>query len=63
MKPFKSALTRLALWLALVAVPATVLACPSVLFTSDGGQKYCCYLAGQDANYCYYDCYPRDNSY
>jgi hypothetical protein len=45
-----------------MALPALALAqdCPARLGTNQlgDGRMYSCYLTGEDANYCYYDCYP-----
>lgn len=63
MKKFKLIIASLVISVAAAAVPMTVLAsdgCPSRLGTNQLGDgiMYSCYLTGEDANYCYYDCYP-----
>lgn len=62
MKKFKIMIASLVISVAAAVVPVTVLAsdCPSRLGTNQLGDgiMYSCYLTGEDANYCYYDCYP-----
>ena len=62
MKTLKLIVASFVIGIISMAVPAAVLAngCPGRLGTNQlgDGRMYSCYLTGEDANYCYYDCYP-----
>jgi hypothetical protein len=63
MKTLKLILASFTLSAIVMAVPMVALAnagCPARIGTNQlgDGRMYSCYLSGEDANYCYYDCYP-----
>ena len=64
MKTLKLILASFTLSAIVMAVPMVALAnagsCPSRIGTNQlgDGKMYSCRLTGEDANYCYYDCYP-----
>jgi hypothetical protein len=59
MRTSKSLIRLYLLAATLALLPAAVLGCGRAFLTNQLGdnQSYSCYLAGQSANYCYYDCY------
>jgi hypothetical protein len=60
MRTLKSRFALFVLGFSVIVTPSIALAVCSYSITTDqlgDGQKYNCYLQGQDANYCYYDCY------
>ncbi len=62
MKTLKLSIASFVIAAVTMAVPALAMseACPSRLGTNQlgDGKMYSCYLTGEDADYCYYDCYP-----
>ena len=62
MKTLKLSIASFVIAAITMALPSLALAnaCASRLGTNQlgDGKMYSCYLTGEDANYCYYDCYP-----